>query len=284
MKVSALYMEKFKNGVYMIKLFMILIVSSTIASASECENLYEQRGESLQTTLEAFECFEKANEGVSDQFEKSKNLNKMAYLKFFQGSFYENDSLNVLYKSFSLVQDSIKLFGPLFNRDAIEVLTQDQIEEVALSYYLYGTSVSKYVDLKGKWEAIKRMSEIKNTMKMILSLKQPSTFHFGAYRTLAIFNLKVPKIAGGSLARSKMFFEKLMEESKTSLGVISYPVGHIFYAEYLIKTGNKQSACAELNLVKSLTDEQIEANFKDLVYETKKDREVAKETFENYSC
>jgi len=268
----------------MYKLIMVMITISSIASATECNDLYSSRGQNLQTTIDAYNCFDNNNEGNISNHEKSVNLNKMAYLKFFEGSFYENDALNSLYKSFSLAQDAIKLYGPLFNKEAVIDLPTVQVEEVALSYYLYGTSLSKYVDLKGKWEAIKRMSEIKNTMKMILSLKKPSTFHFGAYRTLAIFNLKVPKIAGGSLSRSGMFFEKLMKESKTQINVISYPVGHIFYAEYLRRIGKNQESCQQLDLIKSLTNDEIETYFQDLKFETIKDRNVAEETFKQYSC
>lgn len=266
----------------MFKIIAVLVLTSSFVFANNCDALYDRRGESLDVTLSAYDCYEKIND--TDKLKNSSNLNKMAYLKFFQAAFFEDNRLNSLVKSFSLAKDAIKVYGPLFNKNDVKDLPAEQLEQITLGYYLYGTSVSKYVDLKGKWEAIKRMSEIKNTMKMILSLKKPETFHYGAYRTLAIFNLKVPKIAGGDIGRSRIFFEKLMKESKTDINVSSYPVSHIYYAEYLRIVGKGQEACAELNLVKSLTDQEIETYFKDLFYESIKDRALALETFEKYSC
>jgi hypothetical protein len=268
----------------MFKLLVFLTTFSLYASANDCNTLYDNRGEDLDTTVLAYSCFEDLNKSNISKLKKSSNLNKMSYLKFFQASFFENDSINSLATSFTLAKDSIKLYAPLFNRVDVLALPSSQVDQVALSYYLYGTAVSKYVDLKGKWEAIKRKSEIKNTMKMILGLKKPSTFHFGAYRTLAIFNLKVPKIAGGDLKKSGMFFKKLFKDSMTEINVISYPVGHIFYSEYLFKIGKKNDACKELDLVKSLTDQEIDRYFQDLKFETTQDRAVAHRKFELYSC
>lgn len=268
----------------MFKAVLFFIVSSTFATASDCTSLYNNRGLNLDTTIEAYECLDNLNADDLSKLDKSINLNKMAYLKFFEASYYNNNSISSLVSSFNLAKDSIKLYAPLFNKEDVVKLPTEQVEQVALSYYLYGTSVSKYVDLRGKWEAIKRMSEIKNTMRMILSLKKPNTFHYGAYRTLAIFNLKVPKIAGGDIKRSGMFFKKLMQESKTSMGISSYPVGHIYYAEYLKRIGKKKEACDELELIKSLSDSEIESNFRDLIYETKSDRAIAESRSEQYSC
>lgn len=268
----------------MMRMLIVFSMLTTAAFASDCNDLYKNRGLDLQTTQDAFSCLKNTNQTQTDKYQKAIIFNKMAYLKFFEASFYENDSVKALYDSFTHAKDAIEQYGPVFNRDAVKDLPNKQIEEIALSYYIYGTSVSKYVELMGKWEAVKRMSEIKNTMKMILSLKKPETFHYGAYRTLAIFNLKVPKIAGGNIQRAKMFFEKLMKESMTSLNVASYPVGHIYYAEYFWKTGQNEKACKELDLVRNLTDEQIETYFRDIIHETKKDREVAQEIFEIYSC
>ncbi len=266
----------------MFKVIALYLTLPTLLFANNCDELYNSRGESLKVTQDAFNCLDILQE--ESKLFNSKRLNKMAHLKFFEATYFENDRLNSLVKSYSLAKKSINQYAVLFNSTELKKLPSDEIDEVALSYYFYGTSVSKYVDLKGKWEAIKRMSEIKNSMNMILRLKRSSTYHYGAYRNLAIFNLKVPKIAGGKITRSKLFFEKLIKESSSEIGVSTYPVGHIYYAEYLKRVGKKAEACKQLTLVKDLTDAQINSTFLDLIYETKKDRSDAEKVFEKYSC
>lgn len=266
----------------MIKILIALAVIATSVFPSTCDDLYNKRGESLSATQDAFSCLEKSE--TLNKMQLSSKLNNMAYLKFFEATYFENDSLVTLVQSYEYSKESVEVYGKMFDIASVRDLGDEDLKQVALAYYLYGTSVSKYVDLKGKWEAIKRMSEIKDSMKMILSLKQPSTFHYGAYRNLAIFNLKVPSIAGGSMDRSKIFFERLMSSSKNERNISSYAVGHIYYAEYLIRVNRKADACKELDLVKSLNDSDINTYFKDLIYETKKDQEEAIKMFKEYSC
>jgi hypothetical protein len=256
----------------------------TKAYANDCNYLFSQRGISLEKTSAGYSCFDKLNQSTTTTFDKTYNLNKMSYLKFLEATMFNNDKVEALKKSYELAQDAIKQYGNLFSRESIQNLPENELKLVAESYYLYGTAVSSYIEIMGRWEAVKRMSEIKNTMTMILSLKLPETFYYGAYRTLAIFNLRVPKIAGGNINRSRAFFQRLEKESTNEINVMSYPVGHIFYAEYFRKTGKNEEACRQLEKVKDLTDIEIKTYFNDLYYETLVDRDLAKEQFEKYSC
>ena len=266
----------------MFKFIVLATAMCTTLLASECESYYKKRGESLSTTNKAITCYESLT--ADSKLVKSEKLNKISYLKFFKATYFEDNSLENLKDAYNTAKDSIEQYSSMFDSTAARSLEEDQKEEVALSYYLYGTAVSKYVDLKGKWEAIKRMSEIKNSMTIILKMREAQTFHFGAYRTLAIFNLKVPSIAGGDLNKSKLFFERMMEESKNELGLSSYPVGHFYYAEYLFRVSKKAEACSELFLLKNLSDKDIENFFPTLIYETKKDRADAAKRIESSNC
>jgi len=269
----------------MLKLVLITIGLILQVSAEDCETFYENRGSSITTLEEAYNCFQtKVQSPSATKDSKAYGLNKMSYLKFFEGIYYGNSPEKKLIKSFELAKEAILLYGEMNDRSILNTLKKSQIQEVALSYYLFGTSVSKYVDLKGKWEAIKRMSEIKNSMKMILSLREPSTYHYGAFRTLGIFNMRVPSIAGGSLPRSKMFFERLINASTNNNGVMTYPVGHLYYAEYFWITDQKESACLQLEKLLNLDEEEIKVNHFDLYYETLNDKVLAQRLYDKYRC
>lgn len=277
-KVSKQVFRRFK----MFKLIVFTSVLSAALFANDCTYLYGKRGDSLDSANKAIACYEAMT--TDSKLLESKKLNQISYLKFFVATYFEDDSLQNLRDAYNTAKDSIEQYSRIFDSTAARNLEVIEKQEVALSYYLYGTAVSKYVDLKGKWEAIKRMSEIKNSMTTILKMKEAQTFHFGAYRTLAIFNLKVPSIAGGDLNKSKLFFERLMKESKNELGISSYPVGHYYYAEYLYRVSKKDEACSELFLLKNLSDKDIENFFPTLIFETKKDRADAAKKIEKYNC
>jgi hypothetical protein len=266
----------------MFKLIFIVILSSAFSFADECVELFDKRGEDLNTTLAAYDCFDQQN--PENKLDKAKKLNQMAYLKFFEATYFKNNRLNTFVKSYSLAEKAAELYGILFEHKQLRDLPSEQVDQIALAYYLYGTSLSNYVDIKGKVAAILNMSKIKKASRTILALKKPGTFHYGAYRNTAMFYYKVPMLAGGSMKKAKVFFEKLIKVSKNSINVSSYPVNHILYAEYLKEVKQKTKACAQLTLVIKLTDDEIEAYFKDLSYETKKDRIEAQKAFERYSC
>lgn len=266
----------------MYKLSVLVFILVFNALANNCERLYFDRGEGIDKLEEAIECYKSTKE--KNQLLELKRLNSLSYLYFFKSMFYGKNKESSLIKSYNFAKDSINKYGTMFNTAPIRNLPKEEKSQVARAYYLYGTAVSQYIELKGKWVAIKRMSEITKSMTSVLRLRLPETFYYGAYRTLAIFNLKVPKVAGGSLAKSKSFFEKLMKESLNGLGVSSYPVGHYFYAEYLYRVSRKNDACSELQKVIDIKDKEIYEFFPDLIPETFKDRENAIKKFEEYNC
>jgi hypothetical protein len=73
----------------MFKIIIVLLVTSSFVYANSCDALYDKRGESLETTLSAYDCYEKISD--TDKLRNSSNLNKMAYLKFFQAAFFEDN-------------------------------------------------------------------------------------------------------------------------------------------------------------------------------------------------
>ncbi|MCT4641834.1 MAG: TRAP transporter TatT component family protein [Bacteriovoracaceae bacterium] len=255
------------------KKWLLLLVSYNLFAITNCDALYEKRGQSLEITEQAIECFSYAS-----------NLNKVSYLLFFKATYFEADVLRSLIDSYGFAKKQILKYGNMFDFSSYDNLSVEEKRELALAYYQYGTSVSKYVEYKGKFEAVKRMKEIKSSMKMILRLKEPQTFFYGAYRTLAILNYKVPKIAGGDLRLAKKYFEKLMNLTSID-GLSDYPVNHIFYAQFLYtKNANKQKACSELKKVMGITDREIESRFESIRYETLKDRKDAALKYKKYSC
>ena len=192
--------------------------------------------------------------------------------------------MTVLSEGISLAERGILLYGEKYNVAEYLKLNAPEKETLAWLLYNYGLTTSRYVDLAGKFEAIKRMEDIKKSMNSIIRMKEEKTSFFGAHRTLGIFHMKVPAIAGGRIEISKQYLDKAVAETKDETGLSQYPANNIALADLYYKLGKNEEACEQLALVKDLDEAKILDLDNGHVIETTADVKEAKESYRTRRC
>lgn len=266
-----------------------LIVFSILSTTTyaNCLDLYTERAESLAKTNDAIECFKQLETTASGNIAKSEALIKITYLHMFKSEFYTEDSGQKMLELKSAMiksEAAALLFGRLFDIRGYETLGETEKDQVAKALYFYGTAMSRYVEIKGKIEAIKRLSRIKRTMNSVLRIGRDSLEHYGAHRTLAILNAKVPVIAGGDKELARKYFEIVIKNTQTILGASSYPLNNLMFAEFLFENATKAEACAQLEKIAALTTEEVESLNNGYTAETLSDVRKANEKLKSFSC
>ncbi len=261
---------------------LLLLANLSIAQTTDCETLYTDRGTSLARSEEAYACFEK--QVPADNITTARRFNRLAYLKFFMAEHYLENKAEVLLESIALAETGILVFGKKYDLAAYRALTSEEKEELAWALYHYGLATSLYVDIKGIAEALRRMDDIKRSMSTILRIEQFAVAHSGAHRTLGIFHMKVPVIAGGDIEISKNYLPLAVNSTLRSGGLSVYPLNNSVYADLLYKLGQKDAACAQLRMVADLTDADVSALENGYEFETRVHIQEAKKTLRSRQC
>ena len=259
--------------------FVLFLISST---AFACDDLYEVRHKDQASAEAAFECYKSESEG-SDRAIAAHALSRMGYLKFTIAEFFLDYKLDALQEAFTLSEKALFLYGAKYDSDLYATLPKSEQDIVGFTYYAYGLSLSRYVDLKGKLEAIRRMEDIKKSMNTIMRMNQNSVAFGGALRTLAIFNMKVPSIAGGQIKLSLPYIEKAISTSLFRGSLSRYPGNNLARAEITFKVGKAEDACGELAALNALSAADIESMANGYVLETQSDLSKARDLF-NSQC
>lgn len=261
-------------------IILILSLSFSLSSMADCNDLFENRSESNSITEAAINCYSKLSAS-------SETLTKLSYLSIFKAEFYlktEREKISELEKAMAYAEKAALVYGRLFDMRTYETLSEIEKDAVARALYFYGTATARYVEYKGKLEAIRKLSLIKRTMNTVLRLNRDSLEHFGAHRTLAILNAKVPVIAGGDKALAREYFEIATSKTETSLGVSSYPLNNLMFAEFLVENNDKELACVQLKKITKLTPAQIESLDNGYSFESVSDLAKAKAKLAEYGC
>ncbi|MBD65984.1 MAG: hypothetical protein CME62_12305 [Halobacteriovoraceae bacterium] len=239
-------------------LIILIIAIVSVNSFANCDDLYERRGESLSTLKLGKQCLKDliATSNLSKDL-KGEAISDLSYLMFFEAEYYLDNDEDKMLAALNKAKEGAEIFGELNDFRVYRKLSQAEQAALAEALYNFGTITARYIDLKGKWEAIKRMGDIKKPMSSVIRLKQQEYAHYGAHRTLAIFYLKVPGIAGGSIEKSKEFFDVVMKQTTDATGLSSYPLNNMVYADYLFEVDKDKEACAQLAMVKNLTAADI---------------------------
>lgn len=263
---------------------LITLVMANFSYADSCKESYRNRGISLQKTDEALNCYQEDLKSLTNILDRANAYANLSYLEFFKAEMFLTEKLSALESSINYAQKGAELFGELF--DVVSYRKLDDVSKIVLAknLYNYGTSVARYVDIKGKWEAIKRMGDIKNSMNSILRIGQADIAYHGAHRTLAIFHMKVPAIAGGKKELSKKYFLIVMDKTSYRGDLSRYPVNNLMFAEYYYSEKMLPAACRQLALIKDLDESEVKQMANGLYYETLKDVEKAKKVFKDYQC
>jgi|GEM_PF-4318371 len=261
---------------------LLLLANLSIAQAADCESLYADRGAGLARAQEAYVCFEK--QAPIDNATTARRLNRLAYLKFFMAEHYLENKAEVLLEAIALAEKGMLVFGKKYDLAAYRALMSEEKEELAWALYHYGLATSLYVDIKGITEALRRMDDIKRSMSTILRIEQFAVAYSGAHRTLGIFHMKVPVIAGGDIEISKNYLPLAVNSTLRSGGLSVYPINNSVYADLLYKLGQKEAACAQLRMVADLTDSDVAALDNGFDFETRRHVQEAKKTLRSRQC
>lgn len=261
---------------------LLLWVNLSVAQTIDCEALYADRGAGLSRSQEAYTCFEKLT--PVDNVKSARRFNRLAYLKFFMAEHFLETKAETLLESMALAEKGMLVFGKKYDLAAYRALSNEEKEELAWALYHYGLATSLYVDIKGITEALRRMDDIKRSMSTILRIEQFSIAHSGAHRTLGIFHMKVPAIAGGDIEIAKNYLPLAVNSTLRTGGLSVYPLNNSVYADLLYKLGQKEASCVQLQMVADLTDADITAMDNGYEFETRKHVQEAKKTLRSRQC
>lgn len=266
----------------MLTRLLIAFTIPSIALASNCDELFKKRS-TLKNSEEAYKCFELESKSP-DRVTKAWALSQMSYLKFFMAEFFMDYKMTALSEGIALAEKGILLYGDKYDVASYSKLEKKDKEVLATLLYNYGLTTSRYVDLAGKFEAIKRMEDIKKSMNSIIRIKEESTAFYGAHRTLGIFHMKVPAIAGGRIEISKQYLDKAVTETQDETGLSLYPANNIALGDLYYKLGKNDEACAQLELVTNLDEGKVRALENGHFTETMSDVQSAKESYRSRRC
>lgn len=249
-----------------------------------CQSLYDRRGESLDISKRAHDCAVAEAKEATDKQSKAAAYNRMSFIKFFIAETFLTEKEDMLLDAIALSEKTMLLFGEKYAIPEYMKLTAGERKVLAEALYIYGVATSRYIEIKGQWEAIKRMEDIKRSMNSILRIKEEATAHYGAYRTLGIFHMKVPSIAGGKIDLAEDYLKKAVALSLYQGQVSIYPINNLALSDLFYKLGKKAEACAQIKAVTEITVEEIKTWPNGMTHESISSLSKAKEMAKARKC
>lgn len=264
---------------------LVLVLFTVFSYASTtCDELYQNRHIGLSTATDSLKCYEKEFATVSTRDEKAHALNRMSYLRFYIAEYHLAEKEDMLLQGINLAEQSVLLFGTKYAVPEYMNLSASAKKLLAEALYNYGLTTARYIDIKGQWEAIKRMEDIKRSMNTILRIKEESTAFYGAHRTLGIFHTKVPVIAGGKIDLAKQYLNTVLEKTVYAGDVSLYPANNLAYADLMYKLENKKEYCYHIGIVAALTETEVKAMDNGLFFESMQSVKEAKKLAVSRQC
>jgi hypothetical protein len=271
------------GGIMFLTIAMVFFSIFSYAQTN-CEELYINREQGLSTATDALKCFEQDLATLINKEQKAHAFNRMSYLKFFIAEYHLAEKEETLLEAINLAEKSLLLFGTKYAVTEYMNLSAVEKKLLAEALYNYGLTTARYIDIKGQWEAIKRMEDIKRSMNTIIRIKEEATAFYGAHRTLGIFHTKVPVIAGGKIELAKQYMQTVLENTPFSGDISRYPANNLAYADLMFKLENKKEYCHHLNLVAALTETEVRAMDNGLFFETMQSVKDAKKLVTSRKC
>ena len=263
----------------------VLALFSVLSFANPaCEDLYSNREKGKAEAVEALSCYAKEQAQSSTREQKAYVLNRMSYLKFFIAEYHLTEKEDTLLEGIDLAEKSMLLFGTKYAVTEYIKLSAAEKKLLAEALYNYGLTTARYIDIKGQWEAIKRMEDIKRSMNTIIRIKEEPTAFYGAHRTLGIFHTKVPVIAGGKIELAKQYMQTVLENTKFSGDISLYPANNLAYADLMYKLEDKKEYCHHINLVAALTEDEVRSMDNGLFFESMQSVKEAKKLVISRKC
>lgn len=254
------------------------VLFPVISFAQNCDDLFEERHLGATKAREAFSCYEKSV--TASRLDKGHALSRMSYLKFYISEYFPADKSNALLEGIALAEKGVLLYGPKYDVTAYLKLSPEEKHSLGWLLYNYGLTTSRYVEIAGPLEAIRRKEDIQKSMTTIIRMKEEPVSFYGAHRTLGIFHMKVPAIAGGNIKLSEPYFTKAIQ-STIAFGTISaFPSNNLALAELYLKLNQDAKACAEIKSVAALSENDIVALANGHILETRQTVAKARDLME----
>lgn len=235
---------------------LILALFSSLTLASTCDGLFDLRHEGERRSVEALNCYQ-AQAKSSERIVKAHALSRMSYLKFYINEYFNEARTAPLLEGIRLAEEGVNLFGNKYDIASYLKLPAAEKEVLGWAMYNYGLTMSRYVDIAGPLEAIRRMEDIKKSMNSIIRMKEEDVSFFGAHRTLGIFHMKVPAIAGGNIKLSEPYLTKAITSTLAFSGISAFPSNNLALAELYLKQNQDSKACSMIGAVAALTESDI---------------------------
>lgn len=238
----------------MLSLILSLLIAP-VANAS-CDQQYQNRGLISGATQTAINCYEAELKNPQAKTEKAVTLERLSQLHFFMSSF--EDSANAesrTRKATELAEESVLIFGPwVSEKDYLQLNSEDR-RALSMSLYSYGTSFARYSEIQGTLTVVTNWPSIQKVMKLVMRLGHPDVAGYGAHRTLAIANTRMPAPFGDKKLAEQ--YLKFAIQKSDQGGFSSYLVNHNMLADLLFRLNRIAEACAELKIVAGVSDDQI---------------------------
>ncbi len=255
----------------------ILLTFSALSSANElsvCEALYQKRESQFS---ESFSCFENLLSSSTSVLEKTTALNRQSYLNFYYGiHLAPGEKLQAMEDSLSRARASAELIAPWLDESKYQALAPALKRQLSTSLYYYGTALAARAEIQGDLAVVLAWPEIQKVMRLILRLGNADVEGFGAYRTLAIANTRIPAIAGGDKKLAEQYFKLILKNTST------HPSNTLGYADLLRRLDRTPEACALIQNLLSLSPDQISVLLPGVLEVAKDFREAR--TFSKNNC
>lgn len=236
-------------------LSVLALLFPLVSFAENCDVLFEDRHEGLEKAREAFNCYESSRE--ESRLAKGHALSRMSYLKFYLAEFFTETKSSELLDGIKLAETGVLLYGTKYDVASYLKLAPEEKESLGELLYNYGLTMSRYIDLAGPLEAIRRMEDIKKSMNSVIRMKEEAVSFYGAHRTLGIFHMKVPAIAGGDIKLSEAYLNKAVSATIAFGNMSAYPSNNLALGELYLKLNQDAKACGLISEVAALTESDI---------------------------
>lgn len=231
-----------------------------------CLPLFEKHGLEPQASQLAIACYEKEYNAATSRDVKASALNYLSQLHFFMAvnEDRQNESSR-LQNAVDLSEKSVLLFGPWLDDQAYLKLGTDDRRLLSIALYSYGTSLAKLSETQGSLVVVAKWPSIQKVMKLIMRLGHPDVAGFGAHRTLAIANTRMPAPFGDKKL-AEQYLKFAIQKSDRG-GFSSYLSNHTMLADLYFRQDRKNEACSQIQLLANLKNEQITSQTEAGVYE-----------------
>lgn len=254
-------------------LFIALFSSASFASDS-CLPLFEKHGLEAGASEQAIACYERELQLATTVQVKANSLNYLSQLHFFMSTNEDkkNESSR-LERATKQGEKSALLFGGWLDEKAYAKLSLADRRLLSVALYNYGTGLARLSETQGSLTVVAKWPTIQKVMKLIMRLGHPDVAGFGAHRTLAIANTRMPA-PFGDRKLAEQYLKFAIQKSDRG-GFSSYLVNHTMLADLYFRQGRRADACAQLKIVASIQNEQITSKTAAGVYEGLTDRRNA---------